>query len=354
MRERGREWAERWHEASPRPRRGPGYGKKVVPYEEFLRRRRSRHHWGTPSPGWRWGRIGARELWERGETSWPGEEDGSRRSFRVRTEPPKESNIPGKPSSSAFGSTFSPRRAERSSRESAGKRMVARLSVGLLLLVSLVALAWVYFFSGMVSVRRFEVWGAKELEPGYIVALSGIREGTNLFRVDTEGARETLLTEPRIREAVVKRKFPDTVVLQVKEREPLACLPQNGLFFLVDGEGMVYASCEQKPQGAVELRLSPAPTLYAGRELDDLGARQVLEALKGAPGLAAMAEAAGREERGIYLNCQGVKVILGDVQDLQRKESIALGALKTAAARGEVLDYVDVRLPEHPVWKPRG
>jgi hypothetical protein len=47
-------------------------------------------------------------------------------------------------------------------------------------------------------------------------------------------------------------------------------------------------------------------------------------------------------------------VILGDVQDLQRKESIALGALKTAAARGEVLDYVDVRLPEHPVWKPRG
>jgi cell division protein FtsQ len=172
--------------------------------------------------------------------------------------------------------------------------------------------------------------------------------------VDTEGARKTLLTEPRIREAVVGRRFPDTVVLQVKEREPLACLPQNGLFFLVDGEGMVYASCGQKPQGAVELHLSPAPTLYAGRELDDLGVQQVLEALKGAPGLAAMAEVAGREERGIYLVCQGVKVILGDIRDLQRKEIIALGALKTAAARGEVLDYVDVRLPEHPVWKPRG
>ncbi|MEJ5185986.1 MAG: FtsQ-type POTRA domain-containing protein [Candidatus Geothermincolales bacterium] len=329
-----------------RGRREPG--KVVVPYEEFLRRRKGK---GGASPRAR-RRVGARELWGPKSSSRRGSERGRGEGLGRRGRSPEQRlSRQGTPiDENAVGVTGS--RDKRQPR--AGARRVIRLFLGMSLLFSLIALVWVYFFSGFVSVRGFEVVGARNLDAGYLVGLSGIRKGSNLFRVDLKRARETLLTEPGIKEARVSRRFPDTIVIQVVEREPLACLVQNGLFYLLDGDGMVFDSRGERPPGVVELRLSSVPVLYRGKKLEDGNVLEVLEALSGAPRLTEAAESAGRDEKGVYLICGGVKVILGDNDELARKESIALGALKAASTRKEALEYVDVRLPDRPVWKPKG
>lgn len=335
--------------SSPGPRRAGGSGRKVVSYEEFLRRKRGS---GRPSSSWS-RRIGARELWGMGTPVTSG--GTPNRDRRLRRNEKLSPEIIIKPFSKRRNAdVFAVEEARRPFLKTGRKESTRRrLILGLMLIASLVTLAWVYLFSGLVSVRNLLVLGVDRLDPACIKSLSGIQEGTNLLRVDTEKAERSILTDPRVRDVKVYRSFPDTVVIRLSERKPLVFMPQNGLFYLVDREGMVFDYSEGRPAEAVELRLAPSPVLYAGKRLEELDVKEVLEVLAGSPRLAAMAEKAGKDERGVYLECDGVRVILGDAHELGRKESIALGSLKTASAMGTKLDYVDVRLPDHPVWKPR-
>ena len=57
--------------------------------------------------------------------------------------------------------------------------------------------------------------------------------------VDLDGTRERLLRLPWIREARVSRRLPDTLVVEVIERVPVAVWQQQGRFHLVDAEGVV-------------------------------------------------------------------------------------------------------------------
>ncbi len=352
--------------------RNLGSDDRVISIEEFLRRKRVR---GKKLPS-RCRRIKARELWGMPRASpvacgtrdldvWRGKgEDGDanpggdeelRRQWvglpygRKGRRAQIGRGVTGKGKRFALG-------IHRCTRDTGRQPGVTgkgkRFALGMVFLSSVIALAWVYLFSDLVVVRHFETIGLGQLEKGYLVSLSGIQEGSHLLKVNTEEAEARILTDMRIRDVRVNRRFPNTVLIQVWEREPIAFVEQNGLFFLLDREGLVYAACGERPTGAVEFRLSPAPVLYVGKRLEEPENREVLEVLTKMPRLAAMAERVGREERGVYLDCGGVRVIVGDSGDFQRKESIALGSLKAATAKGIRLDYVDVRLPDHPVWKP--
>jgi cell division septal protein FtsQ len=103
-----------------------------------------------------------------------------------------------------------------------------------------------------------------------IISWSGVTYGTNLWTVDPEQVRVRLLTCQGIRDAEVRREFPQRVVVQVRTRHPLAVIAQPSLTYL-DQDGVWFRTQAQK----AELDL-PYVTGFNENELDTATARTAL------------------------------------------------------------------------------
>ena len=69
--------------------------------------------------------------------------------------------------------------------------------------------------------------------------LNAVSRGTPILAVDLEAARRRIQTLPWVRHATVRRVLPDTVVVEIIERRPLAIWQHEKKFALIDEEGKV-------------------------------------------------------------------------------------------------------------------
>jgi len=90
------------------------------------------------------------------------------------------------------------------------------------------------------AVRAVQVEGAVHEDPEQLAAATGAR-GANVFRLDLAAVRERLLARPWVADASVRRVVPDTLVVRVLERTPVARWQRAGGEALVDGAGVVVA-----------------------------------------------------------------------------------------------------------------
>lgn len=233
--------------------------------------------------------------------------------------------------------------------------MGLRSLLAALLLVSLAAMVWVYLFTDVLNVRRVEVHGNRSLSADYLRSISGITSRTHLLKMDVGAVERAILAEPYVLRVEVRRRFPNTVILEVTERTPVGCLSQNGRFHLVDGEGLVVESADSRRQGVPEISGLRLPLLYPGVRLEDPRFEDVARLLEGIPeGLREGAEEVGyADKEGYYLVAKGVKVIFGGCDDLELKAEIALTAIQDIAPRYGQLLYIDVTYPDHPAIRPR-
>jgi len=266
------------------------------------------------------------------------------------------------PENTAGAGGKAPRKA---SRVEAGKRamasrgkpkMAGRLRAALLaiLFLSFAALLWTYTGTGVLNVKNVEIRGNQKLDAAYLRSLSGITPGTHLLKMNVKAVEKALLSEPYIAQVSISRRFPNTVVLDVRERVPEGMISQSGKYHLVDQQGIILESAGDKPPELVEIKDLEVPLLYAGQEVSGRGFANVT-ALLGSmpPELKEMTTAVGyREGDGLYLESRGTKVIYGEASDLARKNNIALLALQSLVNRYSAVEYIDVSFPDHPVIKP--
>ena len=66
-----------------------------------------------------------------------------------------------------------------------------------------------------------------------------LAKGAPIFTFDIQAARHRVEGLPWVRAAQIERVLPDTILLKVEEREPLALWQHNGQFALIDYEGIV-------------------------------------------------------------------------------------------------------------------
>jgi cell division protein FtsQ len=93
--------------------------------------------------------------------------------------------------------------------------------------------------SPALAVRTIEVRGAERTQVGDLLEASGLKEGINVFSVDTEAARKRMLNLPWIKKAQVNRVVPDRIVVEVVEHQPVAVINLEGLYY-VNRSGEVF------------------------------------------------------------------------------------------------------------------
>jgi hypothetical protein len=110
-------------------------------------------------------------------------------------------------------------------------------------------------------VEQVEVLGVRYLEPYAVVRAAGIGQGSSIFDSPADW-REGILALPLVVDARVRRRFPSTVAIEVREVEPVALLA-GGDLRPVDALGRIL---DLEPAGAIlDLPILMGGTVDDGR-----------------------------------------------------------------------------------------
>ncbi len=196
-------------------------------------------------------------------------------------------------------------------------------------------------------IRDIDVRGAGRLPPAFLREQVGVKPGENLFAVDLERIRLNLESTPMIREAVVRRDLPDRLVVQVKERLPLARIAEGagGRPMTVDRDGRVLGLARQQNlpliTGLSERGLGPGSDI---REPAVQAALQVVSYCD-ANKVGAVIKLARIDVRQTgYLELlleDGARVPFGKDRIEERLERLA-DVVRTAAALGRSIESADL------------
>ena len=121
----------------------------------------------------------------------------------------------------------------------------AKLASGLAVVVGAsLAVAWSAHHYALTSprfaIRTVDLVGAKRTSLDAIKTESGITVGANIFATDSEAAEHKLLENPWISEVKVTRRLPNTLRVEVTEREASALVTLSDHLYLVTREGVPF------------------------------------------------------------------------------------------------------------------
>ena len=154
----------------------------------------------------------------------------------------------------------------------------------LLILVVLSFLGrWFHEFlrtSSSFNIEKIEIQGLNRLKEKEIRALLSLEPSQNIFAINPKRIRERIETHPRIKEAVVHRRPPKRVAIQIREREPLALISQGGDLLGIDSSGVPFPLIE--PLKGIDLPFITgieSSGIIIGEESNSTNLRMALEIL---------------------------------------------------------------------------
>lgn len=100
------------------------------------------------------------------------------------------------------------------------------------------------------AVRNIDITTDGSLDPALVREYAGVREGMNIFDADPAAIRSNLLAVPVVATASAGRRFPDTLVIGIAERFPVARLGTraSGTPLAADATGHVLGPSSVRPE----------------------------------------------------------------------------------------------------------
>ena len=222
-------------------------------------------------------------------------------------------------------------------------RLVAAVVVGALLLAGLVA--WLGWFSSVLTVSKVEVPRISAAAAGQVRSLAAVPLGVPLMRVDTDAVARRLVQGKAWSQVSVSRSLPDTIVIEVTPRVAvLAVRNPQGQVDVVDREGFAFRTVATAPLGV---------------PLVSSGSTQVTKA-----GVTAALQALGSLEPSLRKDVSGVSVSSADqvsftVQAGTRRTTVVWGGPGDGARKARLVKIllgqpgstIDVSVPSSPVTR---
>ncbi|MBB3764352.1 cell division protein FtsQ/DivIB [Sphingomicrobium lutaoense] len=113
-------------------------------------------------------------------------------------------------------------------------------------------------------VKSVDVQGIERMDPEPVYRIALNQRTTALPLVDTSDVRRRLLDFGWVHDARVSRRYPDTLVIDIVEREPAALWQDDGRLMLIDAEGRILDRVPISEMPDLPLLLGPgAPANYA-------------------------------------------------------------------------------------------
>ena len=191
--------------------------------------------------------------------------------------------------------------------------------------------------------------GSEHLSDEDLKSLTGLQSGENLVALPASVIYKNMTASPWIKSLSVRKEFPDTLHINVKEAEPFALLDMDSRHFIVDNKGKLLE----------ELKDSSVPFLPViignpFEKKEGFGeAIQLVRAIKES-GLMSRKNSieiiAGRPQE-MTVNLDGIVVKIGS-GEYQEKLARFMELEEEIRARHIPVDYIDLRFANRVVVKP--
>ena len=117
-------------------------------------------------------------------------------------------------------------------------------------------------------VNHLEIEGNSTINSEAIKALSGISSGMNMLKINRQKVESALSQNPYLKLVDIERRFPDTVVLHVYEREERAVVEYLGAYIGVDENGTVLRTIVQP---------DPEALVVSGMDVKGVASGEILQ-----------------------------------------------------------------------------
>jgi cell division protein FtsQ len=237
-------------------------------------------------------------------------------------------------------------------------RLITWLAPGLVLAVLLGGgLFWFIRDHAAFHVVAVRVYGAERVPQADLIQLAQITGGMSLLRISVERVRMRIMQHPWIREALVRRVYPNELEVIVYERRPTAIL-ESGSGYLVDAEGYLLspaAPAEAAGLPRLVARLSHTPSL--GERLTDPAIQAGLRLLDQAHDSAFFRESVithidiMNAERFLVRTRRGKLIVGASLVGIDKKLEIFPALDETLRSRAQRAEYIDVSVENQIIVK---
>jgi len=238
------------------------------------------------------------------------------------------------------------REVRRFTRRARERRIILAIVAGII--ATMVGLVLLAVYSPLLALKTIEVSGTERIDPVAVESALAGQLGTPLALVDYSRITRELSAFPLIRSYVTETVPPDTVRVQIVERQPIGVVQTSPTVFqLVDPAGVTVQESEVAPAGVPLIDLAggvtsgPAFRAVAGVLIslpDDLRAQVT------------SVSASTKDDVRFVLAGVGQSVVWGSAADSGRK-AVLLAALIAVTDSGRAGEF-DVSAPGNGIFRP--
>lgn len=177
--------------------------------------------------------------------------------------------------------------------------------------------------------KEVEVDGTKVLLPEYVVSISKLRGGISLFLINTNKVKDNIKKDPWIEDVVVKKYFPHTIYIFIKERVPFCILTNGKKNLVLNDEGIVLTEKADHFSFLRKIiwRNMDFPKNYLGKKIENKWIYDSIYIIKifdkNFPGLLKGLII----DKSAYIKIftkNGISILLGSIDDILNKEKFAM------------------------------
>lgn len=232
----------------------------------------------------------------------------------------------------------------------AGKKKVPakkRLTVLFIAVVLLFGIG--YFCFQYMRVENIAVDGVEGEDAQNVIALSGLIQGTHIFNVDREKAKEQIDAEPYYEYRSIEYDFPNSVVIHVNKRRVSGAFEHNGRYVLIDENGIALGKQNIKTALKVPVLYGLGTVTYEiGYEIrvDDTEKQGFMTALLAALNDSTLAGTIRsvdftNKNNAVMVNDAGMKIEVGEEKDVADKIKFASKVLERLKKEGKTKGRLD-------------
>jgi cell division protein FtsQ len=210
------------------------------------------------------------------------------------------------------------------------------------------------FTSPRFYVTTIQVEGNRTIPQGDVIARMRLDPTTNIFLLNKPEICGRIETNKVVKEVRLYRRFPETIIVRLTEREPFVLLNSGKGMFEVDASGIPFRIVKTAANNLPIISYATPFSPILGRPLDLPTFKGAMESIRlcGTYGLPGVSKITVDQYNELCLNVRDrFQVKLGPPDQLSVKIKNAAAVTNRRPELGRNIEYIDASCPDVPALK---
>lgn len=219
------------------------------------------------------------------------------------------------------------------------KKMIGRSVLTFIILLTIFLV--LNFKTNFFCLTNQKVTGIKVLTKEQILLASGVKSDDNIFITSSKTLAKNIEKHPYVKTAKVSKRLPNTIQIQVQEREEFVEIRQEDFFVYIDEDGRVLKAVTEKIErelpileGLAVKKSTTGEVIEFQEKVEIQKIISLMTALKSKGLENQIKKIAFKANFNVEINLEHLKVAFGELDDIQYKVSFLDEILKKLEEKG--------------------